>query len=237
MHIPRNPVSNGRSVIVVGAGLGGLSAAISLAQAGYQVTIYEKNSHAGGKLNMLQTKGFTFDLGPSILTLPHIFQRLFTRSQRRMEDYITLLPVRPHWRNFFENGEKIDLFPETELMDAELARLGASREEFRDFLDYSGRLYDLVNEGYFEKGLDDIGDFRRHYGLRKFLKFDLLRTMHGGVARRIRHPQLRDIMDFFIKYVGSSAYDAPAFMNCLPTIQFRHDLWYVKEGMFALGQA
>jgi phytoene dehydrogenase-like protein len=64
-----------KKVIVIGAGLGGLSAAISLRQAGYEVTVHEKNTRIGGKLNVLKAAGYTFDLGPSILTLPHLFER------------------------------------------------------------------------------------------------------------------------------------------------------------------
>lgn len=229
--------SNGKKIIVIGAGLGGLAAAITLAQSGYDVTVFEKNAHAGGKVNVLKAGGYSFDLGPSILTLPHLFERLFERSGRRMRDYFTIQPIRPHWRNFFEDGAVIDLHPEPERMAREVAKLGEAPADFQKFLDYSGKLYDLIEEGYFEAGLDTLRDFQRHYGLAKFAQFDLLRTMHGGVARHIRHPHLRDIMDFFIKYVGSSARDAPAFMNCLPTIQYRYDLWYVAGGMMniALG--
>ena len=68
-----------KKVIVIGSGLGGLSAGISLAQEGYAVTIHEKNAQIGGKLNVLKARGYSFDLGPSILTLPHIFERLFER--------------------------------------------------------------------------------------------------------------------------------------------------------------
>lgn len=223
--------------VVIGAGLGGISAAISLAQEGFRVEVFEKNGRIGGKLNQLRAGGYTFDLGPSILTLPHIFRRLFERSGRDMDDYFTIRPLRPHWRNFFPGGEVIDLYPEREKMDRELAAIGADPDGFHAFLKYSGDLFDLIERGYFERGLDTPADFRRFYGLRNFRGFDLLRTMHGGVSRFVNHPRLRDVLDFFIKYVGSSAYDAPAFMNCLPTIQFRHDLWYVDGGLYniALG--
>ena len=77
-----------KQVIVLGAGLGGISAAISLVQAGYRVSIHEKNAQIGGKLNVLKTGGYTFDLGPSILTLPHIFERLFERSGRKMAEFL-----------------------------------------------------------------------------------------------------------------------------------------------------
>jgi len=226
-----------KSVIVIGSGLGGLSAAISLAQAGYEVTIHEKNPQIGGKLNVLKEHGYTFDLGPSILTLPHIFERLFERSGRKMSDYIKIRAVRPHWRNFFEDGKVVDLDPDPERMAAEARKVGEDPANVRRFLKYSADLYDLVNAGYFEQGLDDAAAFRQFYGLRNFLKFDLFRTMHGGVKRHLKTRHMQDIFDYFIKYVGSSAYQAPAFMNCMATIQCRYDLWYVDGGLYniALG--
>ncbi len=225
---------NKRKVTVIGAGLGGLSAAISLRQAGYEVEVFEKNNKIGGKLNVLKAQGYTFDLGPSILTLPHIFERIFERSSRKMQDYIPTRPLRPHWRNFFEDRTVIDLYPEPDRMAAEARKVGEDPANVQRFLDYAGRLYDLVNAGYFEHGLDTTAEFRRFYGLRNFLKFDLFRSMHSGVARFLKTQYMRDIFDYFIKYVGSSAYHAPAFMNCLPTIQFRYDLWYVDGGLYEI---
>lgn len=223
---------NRKKVIVVGSGLGGLSAAISLAQSGYDVVVHEKNAKIGGKLNVLKERGYSFDLGPSILTLPHIFERLFERSGRKMRDYIPIRPLRPHWRNFFEDGAVVDLYPEPERMAGEARKVGEDPANIQRFLKYSADLYDLVNAGYFEEGLDTARDFRRFYGLGNFLKFDLFRTMHGGVKRFLKTRHMQDIFDYFIKYVGSSAYHSPAFMNCLPTIQFRYDLWYVDGGLY-----
>jgi diapolycopene oxygenase len=226
-----------KSIIVIGSGLGGLSAAISLAQEGYEVTIHEKNPQIGGKLNVLKQQGYTFDLGPSILTLPHIFERLFARSGRNMSDYIPIRTVRPHWRNFFENGTVVDLDPDPDRMAAQARKVGEDPENVRRFLKYSAGLYDLVNAGYFEQGLDNAAAFRKFYGLTNFLKFDLFRTMHGGVRRYLKTRYMQDIFDYFIKYVGSSPYHSPAFMNCMATIQFRYDLWYVDGGLYhiALG--
>ncbi len=225
-----------KKVIVIGAGLGGLSAAISLRQAGYAVEIFEKNSQIGGKLNLLQAQGYTFDLGPSILTLPHIFERLFTASGKKMADYFAIRPLRPHWRNFFEDGVTLDLYPEPEKMAAEARKVCEPPENIERFLKYSADLYDLTNDGYFEQGLDDWRAFGKHYGPWKFFQFDLFRTMHQGVAAHLQTQYFRDIFDFFIKYVGSSAYRAPAFMNSLPTIQFRYDLWYVDGGLYNIAR-
>ena len=163
---------SGKKIIVIGAGLGGLSAAISLKQAGYDVELFEKNAQIGGKLNVLSERGYTFDLGPSILTLPHIFERLFERSGKKMSDYFSIRPLRPHWRNFFEDGVTLDLYPEPEKMAAEARKVGEPPENIERFLKYSAGLYDLTNDGYFEQGLDRWQDFAKHYGAFKFLKFD-----------------------------------------------------------------
>ena len=113
-----------KRVIVIGAGLGGMSAAIMLARRGFQVTVLEKNAQVGGKLNQLQTKGFSFDLGPSIFTLPEIFRPIFEGDGKRLEDYITLQRVDPQWRNFFEDGVVVDLWEDPERMRTELERFG-----------------------------------------------------------------------------------------------------------------
>jgi diapolycopene oxygenase len=112
--------ANSKRVVVIGARLGGMSAAILLARNGFQVTILEKNAHVGGKLNLLQTKGFSFDLGPSIFTLPEVFRLIFEGDGKRLEDYITLQRVDPQWRNFFEDGVDLDLWEDTK--DAHGAR-------------------------------------------------------------------------------------------------------------------
>ncbi len=85
-----NDRSNAK-IVIIGAGLGGLSAAISIAAEGYNVLILEKNEKIGGKLNLLQQNGFTFDLGPSIFTLPHIFEKLFNRANRSFYDFVSLI--------------------------------------------------------------------------------------------------------------------------------------------------
>lgn len=225
-------------VIVIGAGLGGMSAAILLARNGFQVTLLEKNSHVGGKLNRLQTKGFSFDLGPSIFTLPQIFRPVFEGDGKRLEDYITLERVDPQWRNFFEDGMVLDLWEAPEKMRAELARFGEKTvNEYEKFLAYSRRQYQIVEEGYLRRGLDSFGQFIKHYGWKDARDLDYLRTMSGSIRSRLSNRYLRDIFEYFIKYVGSSALDAPAFMNLMPNIQMEFGLWYVSGGLYQLANA
>ncbi|MEM8953321.1 MAG: phytoene desaturase family protein [Verrucomicrobiota bacterium] len=232
---------NSSRVAVIGAGLGGMSAAISLRAAGYDVVIFEKNDRLGGKLNIMEKDGFTFDLGPSIFTLPQIFRDLFARAGRKMEDYVELESVTPHWRNFFEDGTVLDLYEEDELFRQEMDKLPGEAEqhwrEVQDFLSYCRRQYEILSSGYLEKGIDGLWEFLRHYGLRKIGKeIDYKPTMSEAIEARLSDPKLRSIFEYFIKYVGSSALAAPGYMNMMPIIQFDYGLWYVKGGMYRLAE-
>ncbi|MDD5115082.1 MAG: phytoene desaturase family protein [Methylobacter sp.] len=225
-------------IVVIGAGLGGLSAAISLTTEGFTVDLLEKNDKVGGKLNILEKDGFTFDLGPSILTMPHIFQALFDRAGKNMADYINIQTVEPHWRNFFEDGSTLDLSSDPVIMRQELDKLGPNTaKEFEEFLAYSKKLCEITEQGYFAHGLDSFWELLKHYGpVRSLLEFDVFRSMDQGVRRFIKDPKLVDVLNYFIKYVGSSPYDAPALMNLLPYIQFGYGLWYVKGGMYGIAE-
>lgn len=229
-----------KNVIVVGAGLGGLSAAISLKAEGFDVEIVEKNERIGGKLNFKEIDGFGFDLGPSIFTLPEFFRDLWARAGKRMEDYVQLESVSPHWRNFFEDGLVLDLYEEPERMKAELAKLPGDQEllwaQFQGFLKYGREQYHLVDEGYFRKGLDNVWEMLCHYGWRMIFKMDHRNTMTGSINKHFEEEHLRMIFEYFIKYVGSSAHDAPGYMNLMPIIQFDYGLWYVKGGMYNLAR-
>lgn len=229
-----------KNVVVVGAGLGGLAAAVSLRAEGFEVVVHEKNERIGGKLNYREIDGFGFDLGPSIFTLPQFFRELWQRAGRDMDDYVTLEKVTPHWRNFFEDGLVLDLYEETDRMKAELAKLPGDPAElwrqFEKFLAYGREQYALVDEGYFRKGLDNVWEMLRHYGWRLIFKMDHRHSMAESIARHFEEEHLRHIFEYFIKYVGSSALDAPGYMNLMPLIQFDYGLWYVKGGMYELAR-
>lgn len=227
------------SIVVVGAGLGGIAAAITLATEGYRVAVYEKNSHVGGKLNTRDIDGFTFDLGPSILILPHIFRRLWERAGRRMEDDVELVELAPHWRNWFTDNTQVDLHPDMRLMERELARFSPEDSDgWWAYMDYSRRVWKFAEEAYFDRHADTAWDIARGYGLTEInQRADFFTSsMADGVARYIKHWKLRYILNFFIKYVGSSAYDAPAVYNLLAYSQMGYGEWYVAGGMYNLGR-
>ncbi len=227
-----------KRVVVIGAGLGGMTAAIQLARAGYAVDILEKNPNVGGKLNIHREAGFSFDLGPSIFTLPNVFRPIFEQNGKTLDDYIHLERVDPQWRNFFEDGTVVDLWENPAAMRHELERLSPGAvEDYQKFLEYSKLQYDIVERGYFKHGLDTFWDFVKFYGVRGARGLDYMRTMATGIETVVHDPYLRDILEYFIKYVGSSAYDAPGFMNLMPNIQLEFGLWYVRGGLYELARA
>lgn len=227
-----------KSVIVIGGGLGGIAAAISCAAKGFSVSIFEKNNHIGGKLNVLQKDGFTFDLGPSILTIPDIFRQLCLQVGKNLDNYVTFLPLEVHWRNFFEDGASFDLYADRDKTAQHLeSHVPGSAKQFRRFLHYAYQQYRVINRKYFQEGVDTFAGFMKQYNwLDILLHFDFGKTMHASVAHFFKERHLQDIFDYFAKYVGSSPYHAPGFMNCLPHVQYEYGLWYVKDGMYNLAR-
>ncbi len=222
-----------QSVIVIGGGLGGISAAIRMAQHGFKVQLFEQNNYIGGKLNRLEHKGFGFDLGPSILTMPYIFERLFKNSHKNMSDYVAIERLSLQWRSFFPDGEKIDLYDnseETMLYNNQFT--DKDKQELDQFYMYAERIHRFTERGYFNLGLDGLTEILKYHGPFSALKgFDYFSTMQQAINRYITRPHLRDMIGYFIKYVGSSSYDAPAVLSMLFHMQQEQGLWYVKGGM------
>ena len=226
------------SAIVVGGGLGGLSVAAGLASRGVRVRLFEANDKLGGKLNLLETQGFAFDLGPSIFILPELYRQVFTRAGRRMEDYVEFTRIEPQWRSFFEDGVQVDLRGEDSAMRAELERLGGDPTDWERFSSYSEQLWNFAQQHYLESRADSVLDILKSSGVLSALRnIEVFSSMHQGVRRRVRQPHLAEVLEFFIKYVGSSAHDAPALMNLLAWAQLRDGLYYVPGGMYGYARA
>src|ERR1044072_8967386 len=96
-------------IAIIGAGLGGISAAVRLAAAGHRITLIEKNALPGGKMNLVEAEGFRFDTGPSLITLPGVLNETFRAGGRRIEDYLTLRPLDPIPRSRFDDGSSLDV--------------------------------------------------------------------------------------------------------------------------------
>lgn len=228
----------GNSIIVVGGGLGGLSAAISLAQRGFKVRLYEKNSHFGGKMNRIVKNGVRFDLGPSILAMPDIFERLFEKSKMRMTDYVELVEEHRHYRTFFADGTRLDLTKELGAMRTTNSTLSDKDiREYDDFLQYAKRVYEETHESYFEAGSDDWTSYTKfHNPLFLIKRREYFRTMQDSINKRIANPYLRELLGYPLYFMGVSGRRAPAIYNALTYLNHKHGVWYVKGGLHNLAE-
>ncbi|KAA1039594.1 phytoene desaturase [Macrococcus equipercicus] len=228
-----------KKVVVIGGGLGGISAAVTLVQQGFSVALYEKNDHIGGKLNRLEQDGFGFDLGPSILTMPYIFEELFQKSGRNMADYVNIVRLPLEWRAFFPSGHTYNLYGDLNVMTDNNPYLTAEdMKDYERFLKYAGKIDALTQDSYFARGIDKKLPLIKHHGPLTALKgFDYFSTMQQAINRYISNPEFRDMLGYFIKYVGSSSYDAPAVLNMMIHMQHEQGAWYVPGGMHKLALA
>ena len=210
-------------ILVIGAGLGGLAAAIRLARAGHTVEVWEKNGEAGGKLKELRIDSFSWGMGPSLLTMPHVLRELFASAGKRMEDHLELVRLESACRYFWTDGTVID----------EDAAFWA-RPEVAKFLNYARGIYELSGEAYLNR---PPSEFWRAFTpgnlgkLRHLGKVATTRTLAAEVERRISDPHLRQIFLRFATYNGSSPYLTPATFNIIPYVEAEFGAWYVRGGM------
>jgi phytoene desaturase len=149
--IPQGTSSKASSqkVIVVGAGIGGLSAAIHLAVQGYTVKMLERQSRVGGKLNLVEQDGFRFDTGPSLITMPYILHNIFLIAGKRVEDYLDLVPLDITCRYFYRDGVILNAWRDHERLAQEFARLSPSDGASLDhFLDFAKNIYDAAADPF-----------------------------------------------------------------------------------------
>ena len=231
--------SDRKRVVVVGGGLAGLASAVELSTRGLDVTIVDRNRHLGGKMNVLQEQGFTFDMGPTILTMPQVIRGIISRTGRNVSDYIDIVDLDPQWRCFYDDGTVIDLRGDVDTMATAMDRqfpgqgVGAG---WRSFIDYSRRMYGLSEKVFFYRDLGGVIDMMKTTPTTEpgILKDVLGMRMHSTVGRtihkHIREPHLAQLCEHFLQYVGSSPFLAPAILTLIAAAQVDHGCCYAMGG-------
>ncbi|GHH39836.1 phytoene desaturase family protein [Lentzea cavernae] len=227
-------------VVVIGAGMGGMAAAARLAKAGHEVTVYEQASGHGGKLGTLRRNGFTFDTGPSLLTLPHVYRDLFAATGAPLDDLVDIVPVEPTCRYRFPDGTELDVPHAEEHVEAVLASAFGpeAARQWRAVLTDAERLWGLVGEPVLQNPLNGVRDLlRRSASVRDLMRIAPWRTLRGVGQRRLTDPRLRMLLDRYATYSGSDPRRTPALMTVVPFIEQRFGGWYVRGGLRRLGDA
>jgi phytoene desaturase len=224
-------------VVVIGAGLGGLSAAIHLAAAGRRVVVFEKNNAVGGKMRHVQAGGFEWLTGPSVITMRHVFEDLFATAGRRLGDYITLVPVEPLTRYFYPDGAALDLSREIDRTLEQIAILDERDVEgYLGYLAYAARLHRVTGPLFIYADPPTWRDlFRVPPG--DALSVDVWRTLDRSVRKHVRSPHLRQLLSRFATYAGASPYEASAAFNVVAHVELNSGVWYAKGGVYEIALA
>ncbi|GJD97249.1 phytoene desaturase family protein [Methylobacterium iners] len=233
-------------VAVVGSGLGGLAAACVSAARGHKVTLYDKNGWLGGKAAVLHEGGFRFDMGPTILTVPKVLERIFQEAGRDINDYLDLRRLDPQWRCFFDDGSRIDLMQDVAAMAAEMDRfvpgVGAG-EGYKKFIGISEHLHGVSERFFFWKPVEDLFDtinIRANMNpgtLRDVLSLRMHATVASTIRGKVKDARLAQMLDHFVQYVGSSPYGAPAVLCAIAHMQTAEGVWYPMGGTRAVAEA
>ncbi|MBE7247795.1 phytoene desaturase family protein [Methylobacterium hispanicum] len=242
---PARP-SGGSSVAVIGSGLGGLAAACVSAARGHRVTLYDKNDWLGGKAAVLHEGGFRFDMGPTILTVPRVLERIFSEAGRDINDYLDLRRLDPQWRCFFDDGTRIDLMQDVATMAAEMDRFvpgAGAGEGYKKFLSISEHLHGVSEKFFFWKPVEDLFDtinIRANMNpgtLRDVLSLRMHASVASTIRGKVKDARLAQMLDHFVQYVGSSPYGAPAVLCAIAHMQTADGVWYPMGGTRAVAEA
>ncbi len=231
-------------VAVIGAGMGGLAAAVRLAVRGVAVTVFEQGPRPGGKMNRWIQDGWTFDTGPSLLTMPWVLRDLFADAGCDLDDLLTLDPVDPVCRYTFADGSHLDVTTDCARMAASIEAISPHDvPAFFRFLAYAGDLYATAAEPFLRHPMqaaiiarDRNNLFRFGFRPRDLMKVASPRSVHGAVQRFFRDSRLQYVFDRYATYNGSSPYHAPAAFCLIPFAEFATGAWHPRGGMYRIAE-
>ncbi|GAB4526624.1 MAG: phytoene desaturase family protein [Anaerolineae bacterium] len=224
-------------IVIIGAGIGGLSAAIRLAAAGQRVIVLEKNAETGGKMSQISAGGFRWDTGPSVITMRHVFEDLFRTAGRDLDDYLQLLPIDPLTRYFWQDGTMLDATSDLTRMAAEIEKFNPRDVEgYLAYLAYAARIHRITGPVFIYDQPPTPASFAR-VPITEWLNADPLRQMHTAINGFVKSPKLRQLLGRFATYVGGSPYAAPATLNVIAHVELTGGVWYPRGGVYSIAAA
>ncbi len=227
-----------KSVIVIGAGIGGLTAATHLARRGLHVTVMEKNSHPGGRCDRLSREGHHFDTGPTLFVMPKLYEAEFCALGTSLHEQLELKRVDPTYQLVFDDGSRLALTSDMKSMQEQLESIEpGSFQGFLRYLQEGDRHYQLVLEKLVNRDFRKASDFFCFQNL--VLPFHLkpLINHYRNMSAYFENARLKSAFTFQDIYTGLSPFEAPATFSLLPYTELAHGVWYPKGGMYSVAEA
>jgi phytoene desaturase len=223
------------SAAVIGSGFGGLALAIRLQAAGCRTVIFEKRDQPGGRAYVYRDHGFTFDAGPTVITAPNCLTELFTLAGRSIADYVTLLPVQPFYRLFWQDGFRFDYSADLADVERQIAsKAPGDLRGYRRFLRYSERVFE---QGYVKLAHVPFLDWKSMAQVApQLLRLKAYRSVHSIVAKYIRDPHLRQLFSFHPLLVGGNPFTTTSIYTLIHCLERKWGVFFPKGGTGVLVQ-
>ena len=226
------------SVIVIGAGLGGIAAAAHLAQRGMHVTVLEKNVHPGGRCNRFSRDGHHFDTGPTLFIMPHVYEAEFAALGASLHEMLDLQRVDPTYRLVFDDGSRLALTSDLKAMHDQLEAI--EPDSFQGFLRYmeeGHRHYQQAMPHLVNRDFRTAGDFFNLRNLPLLFSLKPFSQHYGHMGSFFNEPRLKSAFTFQDVYMGLSPFEAPATFSMMPYTEMAHGVWYPKGGLYRVVEA
>jgi len=226
-----------KKIVIVGSGFGGLSAAIRLQARGFGVTILEKNAMVGGHAYQLKKNGYTFDMGPSLITAPEIIRSVFRAAGRRLEDYVEMVKLDPFYRIYFHDGTHIDYSDDTQKMKSQMAVFRPlDSDNYDRFMSDCSRIYDaVITDGLGAKPFMDLKTMFSF--VPRALKLKAFYPAHYFVTRHFKDPRHTFTFSFHPLFIGGNPFRAPSIYLMIPYLEKIGGVWFTMGGMYSLVKA
>ena len=224
-----------KKVAVIGSGFAGLSAATSLADKGFDVTLFEKNAGPGGRARQLSESGFTFDMGPSWYWMPDVFDRYFSRFGKKTSDYYTLERLDPSYRIYFGQKDFMDIPASLEKLTALFESLepGSGKHLLR-FLEEGKFKYEVgMNSLVYKPGLS-ILEFADSAVIQGAFRLHMFQSISKYLRKFFKHPRILKLLEFPVLFLGATAERTPALYSLMNYADITLGTWYPKGGMFSI---
>lgn len=235
------PTKSPKKVIVIGGGMAGLAVSARLAKKGHKVKLFEASGKLGGKCQTLEIDGFSFDVGPSLLTLPAVYRDLFIKTGKRLEHLLELKPVDPAFDYIFHDGKKVtfpNLSHHRTVAEIKKSFGEAVGRDWHQLLQRAERMWEAAREDFIEGELKSILPFlKRKTLIKDFLTIAPWKSLRGLSKSYTDNPYLLKIIDRYATYTGSDPREAPAVLLTIAFVEEAFGAWHVSGGVGQLGSS
>ena len=235
---PRSVTGPTDRVVIVGAGLAGLSCALRLAGAGRSVTVLEREAVPGGRAGLIEDSGFRFDTGPTVLTMPDLIRDTFAAVGEDMDDWLDLMPVEPLYRAFYPDGSQLDVHSDVDAMAEEIRTVISPQEAdgYRRYVDFVSQLYRYEMRDFIDRNIDSPVDLLTE-NLARLVALGGFRRLAPKVRQYLSDPRTERLFSFQAMYAGLSPQDALAIYAVIAYMDSVAGVYFPKGGMHALPRA